>query len=75
MVSVPGLFWLLLFFFLVGFLDFILILLRAHAGYLHLDRAVYRWSSSYFNSWGLEHMVLALCSRVPITLYFDGNVW
>ena len=74
-VSVPGLFWLLLFFFFVGFLDFILILLRAHAGYLHLGTAVCRWSSSSFNSWGLEQMVLALCSRVPITLYFDGDVW
>ena len=74
-VSVPGLFWLLLFFFLFGFLDLISILLRAHAGYSHLDRAVYRWSSSCFNSWGLEQMVLALCSRVPITLYFDGSVW
>ena len=64
-----------MFFFLVWFLDFIMILLRAHAGYLHLDRAVYRWSSSCFNSWGLEQMVLALWSRVPIKLYFDGNVW
>ena len=75
MMLVPGLFWLLLFFFLVGFLDFILILLRDHAGYLYLDRTVYRWSSSCFNSWGLEQMVSALCSRVPITLYLDGNVW
>ena len=74
-VLVPDLFWLFLFFLLVVFLVFNLILLRAHAGYLHLDKALYRWSSSCFNNWGLEQMVLALWSRVPITLYLDGGVW
>ena len=74
-VSVPDLFWLLLFLFLVGFLVFILILLRAHAGYLQVDRALYRWSSSFFNNLGSEQMVLALWSRVAITLYLDGSVW
>ena len=60
--------------FWVWLLDLILILLRAHTGYLHLVRALYRWSSSCFNSWGFEQMVFALWCRVPITLYLDGNV-
>ena len=62
--------------FLLGwFLNLIFILLRAHTGYLHFVSAVCRWSSSCFNSWGFEQMVLALWCRVPITLYLDGNVW
>ena len=54
--------WLLLFLFL--FLDrfwlLILALLMAQMGYLHFWRAWHRWSSSFFCSWGSEHMVLAL---------------
>ena len=47
-------------FFCAGFLDLIFILLRAHARYLHFVSALCRWSSSCFNSWGFEQMVLAL---------------
>ena len=78
LVSVPGLFLLLLFLLLVvdvGLFNFIFILFRAHVGYLQVERALYRWSSSCFNNWGSEQMVLALWSRVPITLYLDGSVW
>ena len=75
LMSVPGLFCLLLFFLVFGFLILILILLRAHAGYLQVDKALYRWSSSCLNKWGSEQMVLALWSTVPTTLYLDGSVW
>ena len=75
MLSVPVFFLLLLLFFWVWLLDLILILLRAHAGYLHFVRALCKWSSSCFNSWGFEQIVFALWCRVPIRLYLDGNVW
>ena len=75
MLSVPVFFLLLLLFFWVWLLDLILMLLKAHAGYLHFVRALFRWSSSCFNSWGLEQMVFTLWYRVPITLNSDGNVW
>ena len=64
--------WLLLFLFVlfVGFWLFSFTLLMAHVGYLHFLRALHKWSSSFCNSCGLEHTVLALCYRVPATLYF-----
>ena len=44
LVSVPVLFWLLLFLLLddVGLFILIFILFRAHVGYLQVDRALYR---------------------------------
>ena len=69
--------WLLLFLFvyLVGFWLFSLALLMAHVGYLHFLRAWHRWSSSFCNSCGSEHIVLALWYRVPATLYLEEMVW
>ena len=75
MLLVLVFFLLLLLYFWVWLLDLILILLRAHAGYLYLVRALFKCSSSCFNSWVFEQMVFALRCRVSITLYFDGNVW
>ena len=75
MLSVPGFFCLVLFLFVFGFLIFIFILLRAQVGYLQVDNALYRWSSSCLSNCGSEQMVLALCSKVPTTLYLDGSVW
>ena len=62
-------------FFLFGFWLFILALLMAHVGYLHLVRALKRCSSSSCNSWGVEQTVDGLWYRVPATLYLDGIVW
>ena len=50
-------------------------LLRAHTGYLNFVRALNRWCSSCYDSWGIEHIVLALWCRVPTTLYLDDIVW
>ena len=71
------LFWpvcVLLVLLVLGFWLFILALLMAQVGYLHLVRALKRCSSSFCNSWG-EQVVFALWNRVPATLYFDGMVW
>ena len=43
--------------FWAGFLVLIVILLKAHIGYLHLVSALCRWSSSCCSSWGFEQMV------------------
>ena len=69
--------WLLLFLFVlfVGFWLFSFAQLMANVGYLHFLQALYRWSSSFCNSCGLEHTVLALWYRVPATLYLDEMVW
>ena len=55
-------------------LVFILALFMAHAGYLYCVSVCFR-CSSYFNSSGLEQMVLALCCSEPTTLYLDDTVW
>ena len=71
-----GLEFLLLFFFLgagVWFLNFTL--LRAHVGYLHFFKVLYKCSSSSCSWVGPEQMVLALWNRVPILLYLDGMAW
>ena len=74
-----GMFWpvwlLFRFVFLIGFWLFSLTLLMAYVGYLHFLRAWHRWSSSFCNSCGSEHIVLALCYRVPATLYLEEMVW
>ena len=46
----------------------------AHLGYLHCLRTS-RCCSSLFNNSGVDHIVLALCVRVLITLYFDARLW
>ena len=57
--------WLLLFLFvlLVGFWLFNFALLVAHVGYMHFLRDLHKWSSSFCNSCGFEHTVLALWYR------------
>ena len=47
----------------------------AHLGYLHSLRTFSRCCNSLFNNFGVEHVVLALCVRVLITLYFDARLW
>ena len=70
-----GLVPLLLFLLVSSFVFFIWILFRAQVGYLHFFKAEVRCCSSLFRCCGEEHMVLALCSKVPITLYFAGMLW
>ena len=70
----PEFFWPLLVLFAVA-LVLIFILLIAHAGYLHLVSACFKWSSSCCNSSWLEQMVFALWCNEPTTLYFDDTVW
>ena len=50
-------------------------LFKAHGGYLHLLRALLRWSSSSFSSWLLEQTVLALCLKVLMTLNLAERWW
>ena len=50
------------------------ILFVAHLGYLHYLRTSSRCCSSLFNNSCVEHMVLALCVRVLITLHFDARL-
>ena len=45
----------------------------AHLGYLQCLRTSSRCSNSLFTNSGLEHMVLALCVSLLITLYFDAK--
>ena len=47
-----------------------LVLFQAHKGYMHLLRALYRWSSSSVINCLVEHTVFSLCLRVLMTLYF-----
>ena len=71
-----GLEFLVLLFFFLGTGAWLLIftLLRAHVGYLHFFKLLYKCSSFY--SWvGPEQMVLALWNRIPIMLYLDGMAW
>ena len=46
----------------------------AHSGYLHLFRAMLRWSSSVSRCW-LEHTVLTLCFKVLITPNLADRWW
>ena len=48
---------------------------RSIEGYLHLLRALYRWSSSSVNKCLVEHTVFALCLRVLMTPYFADRWW
>ena len=59
----------------VGALIFIFTLFRAHIGYLFSSRTLCRWSSSFSNSWELEHTALALWCNVFTTPYFAAMVW
>ena len=54
---------------------FIFTLLSAQTGYLHLVKTPCKCCSSCCNSLGLEHMVLVLWCRVPITWYFEEIAW
>ena len=63
--------WLLLLFFFC----LMLALVRAHSGYLHLLRALLRWSSFSFSRWLLEQTVLAVCFKVLITLNVADRWW
>ena len=47
----------------------------AHLQYLHCLKTFSRCCTSLFNNSGVEHMVLALCIRVLITLYLDARLW
>ena len=67
--------WILLVLFLFGFWLFILALLMAQMGYLHLVSALKRCSSSSCNTWGVVQTVAALWYRVPATVYLGGIVW
>ena len=56
-------------------LVFVVFLSVAHFGYLHFIKTSWRCCSSLFSSWGLEHIALALCVRVLITLYLQARLW
>ena len=47
----------------------------ASLGYLHCIRTFSRCCKSLVSSCWVEHMVLALCVRVLITLYLDARLW
>ena len=66
--------WLLFLLFL-GALVFVFILLMAHIGYSHSDKASWICFCSSSNSSWLEHMSLALCSNELITLYLLDMAW
>ena len=50
-------------------------LFEAQAGYLHLNRALLMYSSSFCSSCALVQTVLALCIRVLKTLYLADRLW
>ena len=47
----------------------------AHLWYLHLTKASLRCCNSSLKSSGLVKTILALCVRVPITLYLAERLW
>ena len=50
-------------------------LCMAHLGYLHLTKASLRCCISLWKSSGPVQTVLALCVRVPMTLYLAERLW
>ena len=47
----------------------------AHLGYLHCIMTLSQCCNSPVSNCGVEHMVLALCVRVLITMYFAVRLW
>ena len=47
----------------------------AQLGYLHCIRTLFRCCNSLVSNCDVEHMALALCVKVLITLYLASRLW
>ena len=55
--------------------SFWMTLFMAHLGYLHCIRTFSSCCNSLVSNCGVKHMVLTLCVRGLITLYFAARLW